>query len=294
LTVRNDSAFFLLALFGLAYMLVRAGTVEAATGPAESLPGPWAGSGDPGGDPWGDPGGAWGAQDAQGGAPEAAAPYYTVAPEESLYGPEIGPSGPENGSAEPASPDQTPAVNLDAEKSAQGPGILDAVRASFASSGGNFDPLKNSNMLAFLAMIRQIEGGAQGYNALFGGGRFDDFSDHPRIVVIREGRDTAGNPRTYRSSAAGAYQIMAATFDDVAPKNGVRDFSPDSQDQIAVALIKRRGALGDVIAGRFSDAVAKTRKEWASLPGAGYNQPENSLSKIRSIYIAEGGEIATV
>jgi lysozyme len=133
-------------------------------------------------------------------------------------------------------------------------------------------------------LIRTGEGTADagGYSRLFGGGSFNELTDHPRQAVTRSG---------LTSTAAGAYQILARTWDDLR-NNGVDlpDFTPDNQDKAAVALIKRRGALADVLAGRFDKAIAKTNKEWASLPGSPYGQPTLSLSRARSVLLSFGGQ----
>lgn len=99
------------------------------------------------------------------------------------------------------------------------------------------------------------------------------------------------------SNAAGRYQIMAAvpgkirtdTWDWASRACGVSDFSPRSQDIVAAYLVKRRGALPDLLAGRFAEAVRKCRQEWASLPGAGYGQREHRLETLRDVYLAHGG-----
>ena len=57
----------------------------------------------------------------------------------------------------------------------------------------------------------------------------------------------------------------------------------------AVALIKRRGALADVIAGRFDSAIAKCNKEWASLPGSPYGQPTLTLDRAHAVLAMAGG-----
>ena len=144
-----------------------------------------------------------------------------------------------------------------------------------------------SNLRAFLIMIQYSEGtfGKDAYRKLFGGGLFTDFSKHPNIPLTRG---------SLTSTAAGAYQILYKTWLEVQQKLGLTDFSPSSQDKAAIALIKRRKALEDVLAGRFSQAIEKCRKEWASLPGAGYNQRERSANSLLSIYkIAGGTAIAT-
>lgn len=141
------------------------------------------------------------------------------------------------------------------------------------------------NVQAVLTTIRTGEGtaGPNGYRMLYGGELFYTFADHPRKAI------TAGG---ITSTAAGAYQILARTWDDVAPPLELPDFSPQSQDIAAVALIRRRGALADVRAGRFDDAIAKLGKEWASLPGSPYGQPTISLDRARDVYAAAGGAFA--
>ena len=145
------------------------------------------------------------------------------------------------------------------------------------------------NVQAFLKMIRYAEGtsGPNGYRTLFGGGLFESYDTHPRIRVCAQ----LGS-RQLCSTAAGAYQILSGTYDDARRGAGVNDFTPESQDKLAVELIRRRGALAMVVAGDFDSAVQKCRKEWASLPGAGYNQPEKSLAELKSIYEQNGGSYA--
>ncbi len=174
-----------------------------------------------------------------------------------------------------------PGYFLDAEREANSPGVIAEIMTVLQPDIQT--ALGNQNVRAFLDMIAAFEGGPQGYNALFGGGRFEDFSDHPRTVV---------NAGGYSSSAAGRYQIIRATWDDVRDKIGAPDFSPYWQDAAAVYLIRRRGALADVIDGNFDTAVAKVAKEWASLPGAGYGQPERSLAQVRQVYANAGGNFA--
>lgn len=140
----------------------------------------------------------------------------------------------------------------------------------------------DNNTQAFLSMIAWSEGtsGPDGYRTLFGGGTFDSYADHPRIYVPF---------RNTSSSAAGRYQILARTWDSLQNKLHLPDFSPDSQDQAAIELIRQRGALNDVRAGRVSDAINKCAKVWASLPGAGYNQPERKLAALQQVYADAGG-----
>lgn len=156
-------------------------------------------------------------------------------------------------------------------------------------SGGVMTHTEAQNIAAFLKMIRVSEGtaGANGYSMLVGGKLFNGFADHPRVLVTITSRG-----KQIQSSAAGAYQILRRTWDGVRGKLGLQDFTPASQDRAAVELIRQRGALADVRAGRFADALTKCRKEWASLPGAGYGQPENSVGALFAAYINAGGSVA--
>lgn len=149
----------------------------------------------------------------------------------------------------------------------------------------------NYNLSAFLWTIRWAEGTANdlGYQTLFGYEYFEDFSDHPRRVITKGG---------YSSAAAGAYQILPSTWDTVikprAYKYGIElpDFSPESQDNGAIVLLKYRDAYDDVIAGRFDSAIAKLGSEWASLPGSPYAQPHRTLAELRQVYSQAGGGFA--
>lgn len=142
--------------------------------------------------------------------------------------------------------------------------------------------LDNANVKAFLKVIRSGEGtsDAGGYSRLFGGGTFSSFADHPRQIVKKSG---------YNSSAAGAYQFITSSWDETKRVMGLVDFSPASQDFAAIGRIAARGALADVIAGRFDTALGKVAREWASMPGSPYGQPVISLATARNVYASNGG-----
>lgn len=164
------------------------------------------------------------------------------------------------------------------------------------------DSTASMNEAAFLRTIRYAEGtaGPDGYRTLFGGRLFDGFEDHPRRAV----QFTDRQGRTLWTSAAGAYQFMAVsmlpsgrsttvnTWDRMRAKLGLVDFSPASQDAAALGLIDEAGALNDVRAGRFEQAIAKVKRIWASLPGAGYSQGERSIGSLRIAYENAGGTFA--
>lgn len=141
------------------------------------------------------------------------------------------------------------------------------------------------NIRAFLIMIQYAEGtyGKDGYKKLYGGSSFNDFAKHPNSPQTKWG---------ITSTAAGAYQILNKTWLELQSKLGLTDFSPVNQDKAAIELIRRRKALDDVYAGRFKEAIAKCRKEWASLPGAGYGQNEKNIQNLMAVIKVAGGMTA--
>ena len=150
-----------------------------------------------------------------------------------------------------------------------------------------------SNVDAFLAMIAHSEGtaniGDRGYNCIVGStpqkpNLFASYADHPRVKVqVRPG---------LVSTAAGRYQILSRYFDAYKAQLHLPDFSPASQDAIALQMIREQQAYADVVAGRFDVAVAKCANIWASLPGAGYGQHENQLADLRAAFTHAGGALA--
>lgn len=151
--------------------------------------------------------------------------------------------------------------------------------------------LSHANVGAFLRVIREGESSQEpvAYRMRWGGlgkpaAYFDDFSRHPRIF-----EPTTGGRQ---SSAAGAYQIVATTYDSIAPSLGITDFSPSSQDKLAVALIDRHGALDDIMAGRIRTAIADLRQEWTSLPGAVESSGRYTMERALAVYAKYGGRLA--
>lgn len=149
------------------------------------------------------------------------------------------------------------------------------------------EALAHPNVRAFLRAIRLGEGTADegGYGRIVGGEAFTDFAQHPRVRVWI--------PR-YKvwSTAAGAYQIIVKTWDRLVKQYGFKDFTPETQDLAAVALIRGRKALQDVIEGRLDEAVRKCAAEWASLPGAPYGQRTETFEAVRAEYTKHGGVLA--
>ena len=147
--------------------------------------------------------------------------------------------------------------------------------------------MMSANLRAFLALIRWCEGTDDdgGYSRIVGGSSFGTWNDHPRIVKS----GTFSNGKAWSSSAAGAYQFLAGTWDEARKALSLDDFGPASQDEAAIWLIERRGALPAVEAGDLDVAIALCNKEWASLPGSPYGQPTKTLEACRKVFLAAGG-----
>jgi muramidase (phage lysozyme) len=154
---------------------------------------------------------------------------------------------------------------------------------------GYLSLLDDPNVKAYFAVIRAGEGTSDsgGYSRHFGGESFDGFADHPRKVITKK---LGGKPIS--STAAGAYQHLARTWDECAAALGLADFSPKNQDLAALFLIDRRKALEDVLAGRIEQAISKCNREWASLPGSPYGQPVRTMEQALATYRAHGGELS--
>ncbi|MFZ6748039.1 glycoside hydrolase family 104 protein [Undibacterium sp. Ren11W] len=153
----------------------------------------------------------------------------------------------------------------------------------------------DTNRAAFLAALRYAEGtqSDEGYRALFGwrlgnGKTFSSFADHPKQFFNYT--NLAG--AVIRTSAAGAYQITATTYDLLCKKYGFTGFGPDVQDAMAMQLIDEKNALDDIDSGRIESAISKCRRVWASLPDSGVNQPTRSLQSVVAAYQKAGGMLA--
>jgi lysozyme len=95
----------------------------------------------------------------------------------------------------------------------------------------------------------------------------------------------------YASAAAGAYQFMPFTWNMVIQRLGLTGFGPDSQDQGALYLIQRRGALHLADRGELTaELAARLAPEWASfqtLAGSSYyGQPVKRFEDLRRFYEA--------
>lgn len=150
----------------------------------------------------------------------------------------------------------------------------------------------NPQRKAFLDMLAWSEGtdnGRQptknhGYDVIVGGALFSDYSDHPRQLVDL--------PRLkIKSTAAGRYQLLARYWDAYRKQLGLKDFSPASQDAVALQQIKERRALDLIDAGDIRQAIDRCSNIWASLPGAGYGQFEHKADNLIAKFKEAGGTV---
>ena len=152
------------------------------------------------------------------------------------------------------------------------------------------DEAGGMNRCALLDAIALSELGAgllahsdDGYDVLVGSTErapllFDSYATHPDVYN-----------RRLNSTAAGRYQLLYRYWLAYKVELGLPDFSPVSQDMIALQQIKESKALPLIDAGRFDDAVAAVAHIWASLPGSPYEQHVQPMAVLQTAYTNAGG-----
>ena len=157
-----------------------------------------------------------------------------------------------------------------------------------------------ANLNAFLKTIQYAEGTFREANPYAVTYAYDhviqNFNDHPAITGEWTGKrlpdrycTNVGLSPGCKSTAAGAYQIIKPTWNDIKNRQPYLNFDAQGQDEAAIFLLKRRDAYDLVLFGRFEEAIYKTAKEWASLPGSPYGQPTRSMGELRDFYVNQGG-----
>lgn len=134
-------------------------------------------------------------------------------------------------------------------------GITDNKGRVISTASTNISPQER----ALLDTVAMWE--SPNYNTIVGGQSFEDFSDHPRVLV--------GS-----STAAGRYQFTKDTWDETVaaynrenPNNPITDFSPENQDKAALYLARQRYKANT---GRDLDAdLASPPKDFGALIKAG-------------------------
>jgi muramidase (phage lysozyme) len=150
--------------------------------------------------------------------------------------------------------------------------------------------LQNTNVQAFLRVIREGETDQtdQAYHKLVGDSpgiySITDLFDHPRRLV-----SVTIKGKVIGSTAAGAYQFLTRTWDELVTKYGFEDFSPQCQDEAAIGLFVRRNALDAAIAGSIAVWLDRCSYEWASLPPGRYGQGELTIQDVVNVFKYYGG-----
>ena len=150
----------------------------------------------------------------------------------------------------------------------------------------------DQKLKAFLGMVAWSEGTSTskltkndgydvGVTGVNGPWIFTSYADHPfangSSVLVRE------NPPLY-STAAGRYQLLLRYWKVYRVQLNLPDFSPASQDAVAVQQIKERGAILDIEADNIPLAITLCSNIWASLPGNNYGQPVHSPDALMAKY----------
>ena len=147
--------------------------------------------------------------------------------------------------------------------------------------------IQKARRKAFLSMIavselRQelMDRTDDGYDVIVGATaehplKFRSYDRHPNVT---------NHTRYGWSTAAGRYQILHRYAVAYTKTLKLPDFGPDSQDRIALQMIKEQHALPCVDRGEIAEAIKRVSNIWASLPGAGYKQNEHKMSTLLEVY----------
>ena len=101
------------------------------------------------------------------------------------------------------------------------------------------------------------------------------------------------NPKL-KSTGAGRCQLLSRWWDAYRKQLGLKDFSPKSQDAVALQQIKERGALPMIDRGDIRQAIDRCSNIWASLPGAGYGQFEHKADNLIAKFKEAGGTVREI
>ena len=153
----------------------------------------------------------------------------------------------------------------------------------------------NNQRKAFLDMLAWSEGtdnGRQktrnhGYDVIVGGELFTDYSDHPRKTCHAKPKTQINRRRTLPAS----FPLVGCHH---RKQLGLKDFSPKSQDAVALQQIKERGALPMIDRGDIRQAIDRCSNIWASLPGAGYGRFEHKADSLIAKFKEAGGTVREI
>ena len=152
----------------------------------------------------------------------------------------------------------------------------------------------NNQRKAFLDMLAWSEGTDNGRPEspeimvadVIVGELFTDYSDRLANFVTL-------NPKL-KSMGADATSFFPVGGMPTASSLAWKNFSPKSQDAVALQQIKERGALPMIDRGDIRQAIDRCSNIWASLPGAGYGQFEHKADSLIAKFKEAGGTVREI
>ena len=111
-----------------------------------------------------------------------------------------------------------------------------------------------------------------GYDVIVGGSWY---------WLLRSPSQTCHAKRNSNQQARRTLPASSRWWDAYCKQLGLKDFSPKSQDAVALQQIKERGALlWLIVVTIIRQAIDRCSNIWASLPGAGYSQFEHKADSL--------------
>lgn len=160
--------------------------------------------------------------------------------------------------------------------------------------------LKNPNIQAFLDSIAAAEGteyreiffdkpdiigSAHGYNVRFPNTTFYSYKKHPEIAMSGRVGSTM-----FSSTASGRYQILKGTWNTIARRLDLKDFSPRNQDIAALYLFWEKKVIKNIASDNintrenFEQVVKKLGNTWASFPGSHHGQTRIKMNEYKTFF----------
>ena len=123
-----------------------------------------------------------------------------------------------------------------------------------------------------------------GYDVIVKVTPFTDYSDH---LANRHAK-----PKL-KSTGAGRYQLLSRWWMFYRKQLGLKDFSPKSQDAVALQQIKERGALPMIDRGGYPSGN-RLLQQYSSFTAAGYGQFEHKADSLIAKFKEAGGTVREI